>query len=280
MKSRAITNLILFIALILLIGFIALKPDTNTASSPLTNINKDSITEITIHREDDNIIVKKIDQQWHMTEPHNILAHDFRIQSLLGLLETNTDKHYETEDIDLKTYGLQPPRAHIQFNDTHIYFGKTNPVTSMRYIQLNNKMYLMHDELYPLIRSQPTSFVDLVLLPPNTNIAYLKLPELELVKSDTGWKATAENSASADQIQVLLQNWNYAKAFAVHAYIKRKSLGTIKLNSGKLNTADANLIEFQITDTDPWLILARPELGIEYHLDASQKDKLLAIPKP
>ena len=274
MKSRTITNLILLIALISLISFIALKPDKNTAAPRLTNVNKNSITKIIIHRDDNNIIFKKIDTQWRMMEPHIILAHDFRIQSLLKLLDAEIDRHYDIQDIDLKTYGLQQPRAHIQFNDTHVYFGKTNPVTSMRYIQLNNKMYLLHDELYPLIRSQPTSFVNLALLPPNTSIKYLKLPELELVISDTSWKTTPENTYSADQIQALLQNWTYAKAFAVHAYIKRKSLGHIKLK-----TAHSKSIEFQITDTDPWLILARTDLGIEYHLDSSQKDKLLHILK-
>ena len=275
MKSRAFTNALLLIALILLIAFITLNPDTNSTASRLTNIDKNSITEIIIHRDDKNIIFNKTGQQWYMSQPHNILAHDFRIQTLLRLINARTDTYYDTQNIDLKTYGLQSPRAHIQFNETHIYFGKANPITSMRYIMLNDKMYLLHDELYPLIRSQPTSFVDLTLLPENTKIEHLILPELELLKSDNSWKAIPANNSSADQIQLLLQNWRYAKAFAVHAYIKRKALGNIKLN-----ITNSHSIEFQITDSDPWLILARTDLGIEYHLDASQKAKLLQLSKP
>jgi len=36
------------------------------------------------------------------------------------------------------------------------------------------------------------------------------------------------------------------------------------------------IITYQITDTDPWLILARPEIGLEYHLDAEAYVTLIA----
>lgn len=275
MQTRANTNLILFIVLLLIISFIVLKPELDTHTSTLTNINKDKITQITIHRDGQNIVVKKTNNQWRMIQPHNIRAHNFRIQSLLALLETDTYKPYDIKKIDLKTYGLDQPSAHIQFDDTHIYFGKTNPVNGMRYIQANNQMHLLLDNLYPLIRSQPTSFIDLSLLPPDAKINKLSLPDLTLSKSDNNWQITPQQSASADQIQTLLQNWSYAQAFAVHAYIKRKSLGHIKINFEQ-----ATPIEFEITDDNPWIILARTDLGIEYHIDGSQKDKLLQLPNP
>ncbi len=34
-------------------------------------------------------------------------------------------------------------------------------------------------------------------------------------------------------------------------------------------------INYLITDTDPWLILARPEIGLEYHLDIEAYDNLI-----
>ena len=209
-----------------------------------------------------------------MTQPYAMPAHEFRIQSLLGLPGANSDKHYDTSDIDLDTYGLQTPGAHIQFNNTHIYFGKTNPVTGFRYVQINNTMHLLLDNLYPLIRSQATSFVDLALLPDKAKIKRLNLPDIELVHAQKGWSSSTQN-ITADQIHTLLQSWHYAKAFATHGYTQRESLGQIKIEFDQHKT-----IEFSITAEQPWMILARADMGIEYHLDASQKSALLPPLKP
>lgn len=274
MRSRIIINFILFALLLILAGFIFLNP-TQELNPSLTSINKNTVAKIIIHRESDNVVFIKTDNHWMMTAPYTMAAHEFRIQSLLNLLDKETSKYYDINSIDPDTYGLQPPRAHIQFNDTHIYFGKANPVNGMRYIQVNDKLHLLYDDLYPLIRSQPTSFVDLSLLPADTKIKQLTLPELHLNHSAKGWTATSGNTTSADQIQTLLQNWRYAKAFAVHTLMERKSLGQITIELEPSQT-----IQFKITDISPWLILARTDLNIEYHIDESQKDHLLNIETP
>jgi Domain of unknown function (DUF4340) len=274
MQKRLIINITLFIILLSLIGFISLDTRNDNTYKSLTNIDVKNISKIVIHKQTANIVLTKNNNTWRMTEPHNIYAHEFRIRSLLSLLDANTQEQYDIDDIDLKTYGLKQPRAHIQFDDTHIYYGKANPVNAMRYLKINDKMFLLHDELYPLIRSQPTSFIDLTLLPENKSIKTLSLPKLELTKSDKKWKTNPENIANADQIQNLLQNWQYAKAFAVHAYIKRKSLGHINIELD-----NKQVIKYMITDTSPWLILARTDLNIEYHLDGSQKEKLFSFSK-
>lgn len=274
MKSRILVNIILLLTLILIIGFIAFKPEQKTSSTTLTTLDKNSIQQIIIHKENSQVIVKKLNNQWHMSSPHNLPAHEFRIHSLLSLLSARSANHYDIDSIDLKTYGLLQPRAHIQFDNTHIYFGKANPVNAMRYIRVNDEMHLVFDELYPLIRSQPSSFVDLSLLPADSEITKLSLPDLKLVKSETGWTSSTEKSTRPDQIQLLLQNWSYAKAFAVHAYVKRKFLGEIEIE-----LASSSTIKFNISDISPWLILARTDLNIEYHLDESQSDVLFLLQK-
>jgi len=275
MQKKLVTNLVLFFILLVLIGLILSGKDKNDSYIPLTEVNKDNISEITIYRENQNIVLTKKNNVWRMTQPLNVLANEFRVKTLLALLNTNIDKQYNIDEVDLKTYGLQPPRAHIQFDQTHIYFGKTSPVNAMRYLQVNNKMYLLFDELYPLVSSQPTSFVDLSLLPQNAAIKNITLPDMQLIKSANSWNTKPENIADADQIQTLLQNWRYAKAFAVHHIMERKTLGNIIIELENKQT-----IKFKITDTSPWLILARTDLNIEYHLDISQKEKLLSFTKP
>jgi hypothetical protein len=52
--------------------------------------------------------------------------------------------------------------------------------------------------------------------------------------------------------------------------MQRKSLGEVFIY-----LKDQPAISYVITDTDPWLILARPKLGLEYHLDIEAYNNLI-----
>ena len=56
--------------------------------------------------------------------------------------------------------------------------------------------------------------------------------------------------------------------------MERDNLGEVSIvyRSGGLEQR----ADFIVTDTDPWLILARPQLGIEYHFDISLYDELFS----
>lgn len=271
MFNKTTVNIIMLITLILLVMFIQLKPNQNEVIA-LSTVRPEAINNIILHRENGNIIFKKTTNHWHMLEPYKIRAHDFRINNLLSLLTQQAASHYKIQDIELKTYGLQTPRAHIQFNSTHLFFGKANPVNSMRYIQNLDHMYLVHDETYPLIRSQPSSFVSLNLLNEKHKVINIKQINSEHLAQELEKINSIQKVNNADQIQTQLQNWQFAKAFSVHAYMKRKSLGKIQLTFD--NQA---AYEFEISEIQPWLILGRKDLNIEYHLDGSQLSSLLNL---
>jgi hypothetical protein len=59
----------------------------------------------------------------------------------------------------------------------------------------------------------------------------------------------------------------------VHEYIPREPLGEVFIYLQGQQQA----INYVVTDTDPWLIIARPEIGLEYHLDI-ENYKLLISP--
>jgi hypothetical protein len=199
-----------------------------------------------------------------------IKAHAFRINTLLKLSQLPVEQTWPADKLNLADYGLQPPRARIQFNQQQIAFGKTNPLNNKRYLLHNHKISLHADETYPLVSAQPSSLVDLYLLQQIEPLEIIT-PQLQLYKNETGhWQSNKE--LTADQIQNILQQWRNAQAFAVHAYMPRKQLGKVTVQLAQ------QTIKFEISDDDPWLILARPELGIEYHLDASLKTQLLEIP--
>ena len=76
-----------------------------------------------------------------------------------------------------------------------------------------------------------------------------------------------------DNINKTIDHWLHDQAFGVHEYLPRDTHGEVfvYLDNGQQQT-----ISYIITDTDPWLILARPEIGLEYHLDIEAYELLIS----
>jgi len=278
MNSRTLTNIILLLVLLVFIGLYTNNKNEIPESHRLTTLSLNEINKIIIPRDGkpDVVMQKQTDLNgeaiWYMVKPYSIKAHQFRVNTLLQLSQFPIDESFDSSTLNLQHYALDNPRARIIFNNTEISFGKTNPLNNKRYLKTDNKLVLISDDTYPLVSSQPATFVDLMLLP-EKNIRAIALADLIIAKTeDSHWKSSSKelssNALTADQIQTVLQNWRRAQAFAVHKHMPRKNLGMINI------TLEDSVIEFELSDDDPWLILARPDLGIEYHLDSSQKEKL------
>jgi len=277
MNSRNLVNLSLLIFLIIAITIYSNSNNTENNAARLTSLDIDIINNIKIHKSNENDIffIKTEDNVWRMQKPYQIKAHQFRLNTLLGLTQTPVNKSYEIDDLNLSDYALDKPRAHISFNETDIYFGKTNTLNNKRYLLTQNKMTLVNDQTYPLVSAHATSFINLSLLDQNFEITQIETPEINLrLDKNNNWKSSGNNSLNADQIQSFLEHWKFAQAFAVHELVNKKSLGKIVISS-----KDRKII-FNITDDDPWLILSLPELNIEYHIDKSMINILLGIIKP
>lgn len=276
MNSRSLVNLLLLIFLLISSGWYIYIKNQPVEVSRLSSLQLKEISNIRIPKNKGTDIVfnkslsEKGEPVWHMLSPYQIKAHQFRINTLLSLTQTPVEKLYPASELDLADYALDKPRASIIFDSTKISFGKSNTLNNKRYILSENNMALLLDQTYPLVSAQPPTFVNLNLLPDNDSINSIILPGLTLYKNQNNtWKLSPGENITTDQIQGFIENWNSAEAFSVHRFLERKQLGTIKIQT------DKTIITFVISDDEPWLILARPDLGIEYHLDKSFNHKLL-----
>lgn len=271
MPKKDILNLVLLVIVIVLASVIYLSEEKSTALNRLTNLDLNDISSINIHHNKSNTIIVRHEQnQWQITQPINIAANNFRINSLLNLLSAPVHKQYLLTEIDTKTIGLDEPQTSVQFNKLTIDFGITNPATNLRYLKLNNYVYTIEDVFYPLISSHFGTLVSLNLLPANSQIEKLVLPELTIARDEHGlWRSNIE--ISADNIVKTIQHWQQDQAFGVHKYMQRKKLGEVLIYLENSETP----ITYIITDMEPWLILARPEAGLEYHLDKEAYNNLV-----
>jgi len=276
MNSRTLVNLFLAAFLIIAGSWLYYSKTRLPEITRLTSHDIEKITQILIHKDNgqDILLIKdshnKTDEQWRMLKPYNIKAHQFRVNTLLSLSQTPVDNFYDISTLRLTDYSFEKPRARITFNKTQILFGKSNPINARRYILIENKMALLLDQTYPLISSQATTFIDLSVLPHSEPLLEIRLPELTLTKNKHHvWQSKTDTNIDKKNLQAIKNYWEQAQAFSVHPYLERKELGKISIRTTK------QTINFIISDDSSLLILARPDMKIEYHLDISFKEKLL-----
>lgn len=270
MYKNNILNLVLFIVVISLASIIYFSEETSTELERLTTIDVADITSITIHHnQNSTVIVKQQDGQWQITRPVNIAANDFRISSVLELINAPVHNKYSADEIDPASTGLDRPSTTVQLNDMHIAFGIVNPATDLRYIRLGDTIYTIEDVYYPLLSSNFSTLVSLNLLPNNSRITKLILVNQTISRDENNfWQSNID--ISADTINKTIDHWQNDQAFGVHQYLEREQIGEVFVY-----LENQPSVSFLITDTDPWLILARPEIGLEYHLDIEAYDNLI-----
>ena len=286
MNKRNLLNLVLFLVVAALALIIYQSEEPDTELERINNIGFDSkVTDITSlvieHNGRRTSLEKSVDNQWQITEPVSIAANNFRINSILKLANAPIHNSYPISQLDTDKSGLNrseesssdqnPNTTIVSFGDTTLRFGIINPATNLRYIQIDETVYTIEDVYYPLLSSHFGTLVSLSLLPENSTIEKLVLINQTISKDSSGrWQSNID--ISADAISAALEDWKTLQAFGIHEYMQRDQLGEVFVYlEGK-----AEPLAFQVTDTDPWLVLARPELGLEYHLDIEAYDKLIA----
>lgn len=270
MKRHLFTNFFLLLLVIGLGLFLFTDEIDHNGIIKLSSLSADTITKISIHHKQRDILLKKSDQQWHLTKPVDINANQFRIKTLLNLLSTRSLARYKAEDIELKKYGLSQPDTHIVFNDLKVEFGIVNPINQLRYIKINGDVHLTEDHFYPLLSSQIGALIARELIPAEATISKLVLPENSFTRDDNGvWKS--QKNISSDAIVETIHQWQHKQAFAVHDYMQRDSLGEILVYLKNTETP----VSFHITDIEPWLIITRPDIKLEYHFNIEDYNSLL-----
>jgi len=273
MQSRALLNIALLSLVVLLSVYVYTTRQQEQASitaEQLTQLSADDITRIRIRHQQRELMLSKENDHWHMLQPIDVAANSFRIDTLLTMLNTVSHASYPAAGLEQDKYGLSGASTTISFNDVTIEFGIVNPINNTRYVRIGERVHLIDDHFYPLLSSQTGTLVARELIAGNAVIEKLELPELSLYRDENNrWHSSSDTDP--DAINETLYHWKNSQAFGVHNYMARDSLADIRVYlAGKTEP-----VHFHVTDTDPWLIIARPDLDIEYHFNLEFHDRLL-----
>jgi hypothetical protein len=285
MNSRVILNLVLLLVVAGLILVVYLQPGVEKETKPpaLLSIGPEDVNRIELKpASKDAITFAKKGSEWRIVSPLDARANTFRINALLRLADTPVRKQYDVAPVDLAKFKLDKPLGVIQLNDIKITFGDSESINHYRYVMVGGKVYLTTDSYFQNLQTSLASYVDTRLLPPDSRITAIELPDMAIKAGEKGkWSVHPEQSdAMADAPQTLIDEWQEAQALRVSGYQGDTSQGTIKLTLEKR----AKPLEFQVLERDPELILGRDDIKMRYHISDEQADKLMHLavkePKP
>lgn len=283
MSRRSLLNLALLAVAGSLAALIALRPGLEQPATlaTLTAIDPQTVAHIELTRlAGETLRFSKTGAHWDVVGATTLPADDFQVHTILALLQAGVVRSYPADSLKQAQIGLDPPQASVSCDDTRLELGATEAIDGLRYVRLGDTVYLVADRYAHLLNAGMSNFLQRQLLPDDAQLSELHLPGLTLTREDgVHWQLQPDTpGASADDINMLLGNWQRASALYVtradadaDADANREKITVRLRDHGKA-------LEFTIVARTPDLVLARPDWGMQYHLSADMGAQLLALP--
>jgi len=161
----------------------------------------------------DNVVIAlhKAKDEWLVTAPFHAPARQSRVALLLDS-NNQTARSYMPEELKTSTNNnfsnsfLDP--IELRVNGNLFLLGDIEPVSQLRYVSANNKVYLQADHIVPLLQSPRSTFTDLEIVKSAESVE-LQLHTGQINTSDNGSNSTT--FLSAEQ----LSHWNDLNALMI-----------------------------------------------------------------
>jgi hypothetical protein len=283
MKSRWIINLLLLVAIgiLMLVAYFEPGIDEQAEIPAITGLEKDQLHRIHLNRpvRDDLVLVRKAAGDWVIERTPELPADDYQVNALQKLAEQKAVRSYPAAELDLAQLQLDPPYATAILNDTVIEFGNLNPLQGLRYVRVADQVHLIHDLYLHLIEASYTQFVRRRLFADDTRFSRINLPDFSVTRTEQDWTVEPQQAVSADTLQQFIDRWQNATGLNIQA---ADSTTEGEGGSVELIQADSgHSIKLVISAREPELVLAHPELGIQYRMGELGGDLLnLTPPEP
>ncbi|MGK0398247.1 MAG: hypothetical protein ACJA0I_000537 [Gammaproteobacteria bacterium] len=277
MSKRWLINYVL-IVLIILFTYIGNRSGVEPGYNPqsrITLLKLQDIDRVSIQTADDTINLTRTNGQWQIVSPIQWLANNITIERIIGIASSETDSKLPANEIDLSTIGLQFPKAILSLNDTRINFGATNQIGERRYLLVNSTVFLLPDRHLPFITRGISGLIDQRLLPRALALSRLKIGPLEITQTENGGWQDSNNTSSPDQLNTIIGNWQTLQASRIQAF-KKKSTPIQKITASFDN---GNQVGFFLMSIKPEIIIAHPDIGLQYHFNKDQYYNLLEVNK-
>ena len=247
--------------------------ESEEKSSPrISSLKAEDVDRIELQGDALQLTLRRDGEGWRITAPVDWPADTANVKRLLSILKLESSALAEVADVDLQALGLQPPKATLRLNDTTLAFGASNNIGGRRYVLIDSRIYLVPDVHLTFAAQGMPGIVDRRLLPGDLDISTLRLPELEIRRSEGQWQSSRDATTTQDQLELLVGNWQALPASRIHLFDAGAGPG----EPIEAHFTNGQRIDFLLLSTQPEIIIANPGIGLQYHFRANLYNQLIA----
>lgn len=274
-QRRQLLNLGLFsLVVVLLLVVFSLDEEPPPGTTALLGLEGAAIDQLRIERQGQPTIeLQRSGDEWRMLEPIAHPVSPFRIESLLRIAALPTWGQIPVAEANLADYGLKQAEVALTINrHTVLYFGAQTALDHRRYVRLDDTIHIVPDTLYYHLLGEPVGYLAHRLLAVDARIEGIEGEGFELGLSDGTWQLNGDAPlGSADRIQEILDAWLHAGVVRIRPYDGRSGESVLLWLAGE----DEPLRFLKIGEGEE-TILARVDLGIQYHLSQTSAQMMFA----
>jgi hypothetical protein len=276
LSQRLLINLVLIVMIagLAYAGF-HFEPGSSTdTKATISELRPDDVHSIEIQSGDLHLRLQRSAQGWDLETPINWPAYATNVGRLLSILNLETSALADATDVDLAQLGLQQPKASIRFNDSLLQFGTTNNIGERRYVMLDTRLYLLPDVHLAFITQGLSALVDRRLLPRRADIVSLRLPDLEISRDrEKLWHSNQALESAQSSLLQLVENWQNLQATRISQF----DPGMVPGQPIEIKMADGQVVDFLLLSDSSEIVIAHPEIGLQYYFRADFRDQLIAL---
>ena len=284
MKTPYFINLILVLVLFGLYTVLNTEAEIKDSSATISELTAEQINHISVKQANrPTIELAKQDDEWLITSPITAPGNSSRVELLLSLLsQPISGQQTISSQTQLAEFGINEQSSQLILNQHQFTFGDTNTIDQTRYILYNNTLYLVNDNIHPLLNTSVTSFIDNQIIPQNDIITELTLPIYQngtllaqltkLTNQDDIWQN--EFLGDNEKLKQIITNWQNAKALQVLPAASLNDINWPDIPNFIVKT-DKQSLQFNMMLTDTMLLLKNPQTNLVYQLPKQNNQQLL-----
>jgi hypothetical protein len=274
MKKKLALNLALLAIILGLAALAYFEPGKDVVNrGTLAAVDEASLSKITLENRETMVFEKK-DGHWRLTAPFQAPVNEIRVGQLIAIAKAEPEADYPLQADNLAKFELDKPKARLTLGTTTLVFGGSDPINMRRYVQVGGTLHLVNDDFFHHLQAAATDYVDKKLLPEGARVTGIAIPGLKATQGQDG-KWTREPAGAKPDLSELASLWATARAIDV-----KRPEGAIKGDPVRITLAEGNPVDFLVVQREPDLILARPDLGLQFELTGETARQLLNLPRP
>ncbi|MBS0587094.1 MAG: DUF4340 domain-containing protein [Proteobacteria bacterium] len=276
MTHHARLNLIMTATIIVLIVFLYFRPQSpGDTEYPVANEPAEAVQDLRIVKQQQEIVLKRQDNQWHLEKPVQIRADDEKVGKILEILQARSQQRFAKAD--LGRFGLERPHAQLSVGNAHFDFGGFAPTTHQQYIAAGDYVYLLAPRYALALPRNASDLINPRLFVAGEIPVKFKLPYGEVAFHNGNWHVTSQREAetlNAETLKQWVQLWQSARADELKMATELSSdfAETGLINIGLQDEREINL---KILQNQSSIVLLRVKEGIGYQFPLETGRQLL-----